>query len=1239
MSQLNLQSNDHLHHSKISKEGDEREKLQIINVLYSALADQRRNITVIWREQFILPVEGSSLYETQAPFFHILAKMKKKEEFTAILEQVSVPDYNPVYIDAAGSIFVARASDLIDITSYVKNEPTLVDDLSVIAEGAQLTGDCVCWDNFYFVEQWLKFHGYPLPASIAQTENLIAFLKLQLPPSPPLGNYWTPLMGPSESALRLTTENKHAIAELINELTEGKRSLLEYISFPNISLITREQMKEVAEKILQNILRREPAKALGRKIHERLGWQMITDDEAANDEHLALFVLAALIIDFDPSAGGQRNMIAGYDLYQPSNLGRTAEDVLCDIENHLIDHVGVPPYAAPLAAHVLLAGTAPELLIKNLSSDVLVGSPGWITLCRAVSIVEINEPGASRSMTYSELLEVAAIAPLNQSHALLLDSLAMYPILDWAVMNDFVKYNAQGEYDEDRFKWAISRYNAYAEALTQSIDALASPLPSRRQITLNELHRELPRGDYLEKNTLCMEVDTNALEGTFVDTKDVNYSIVDLHMSGELVTNGKLSLKLKLNGKQPETSRALKYLHNLKPIAPQFEQAFDQYYKHLTTGMATSIKLALTHLPDQDRLFITQGQLKCYTARKSYWKQETLNDRNAIRGRYGVIISSEYKGQIRAYELFTLRGECRYRPDLVSLLTANNLINATPSAASTASHDKVEPMQWPLDIEAYMEGRSARSDQHSWIVVEKLCDVFPDQQYINPIPASRTATFFFPQLDEIADLLLKYNPIATRAELYASAKGVTKIEEDRAQDEALETALIDMIVPFKKCIEDISSGEEQRISDGVSGCILDALSIVGGVIGLSGKITSIAAKSGSLTSKVLGIVKVSSSFAVSMFNPLDGAPSLVHGGARLFKKGVMQLSKHGVNAMDLATYQVRRLTGSAQSYDLIKAANRSDVVPGSWKLIDNGSESISLLAIRRQDSWYALNLATGKPWGKKLSNFLSSDAAHLPLKARLFPTSYVRSVMIDALPGARNKAKNALSMLDNLEEASDVKFITKTFLGTDTAEGLKSYRTALENMSNDLQKISIDNINIKSTLPDDMAMASLSQANYRAWAAAPSNNEKFINMYTSRICGYYKETGFSTSAMSDALLHEISHGKPHTFDYAYAGRQLGNRTKPGDVDVRELMNLSKGRDLVDRSSNLMGAHMGELFKPGVNIRNPAATNADSVMMTTSLLDQLATNKAEFQNNVAKLRQMLSEAGAGPNVQPVLLNVI
>jgi hypothetical protein len=87
------------------------------------------------------------------------------------------------------------------------------------------------------------------------------------------------------------------------------------------------------------------------------------------------------------------------------------------------------------------------------------------------------------------------------------------------------------------------------------------------------------------------------------------------------------------------------------------------------------------------------------------------------------------------------------------------------------------------------------------------------------------------------------------------------------------------------------------------------------------------------------------------------------------------------------------------------------------------------------------------------------------------------------------------------------------------------------------------------------------------------------------------------------------------------------------------MNLSKGREFVDRSSNLMGAHIGELFKPGVNIRNPAATNADSIMMTTSLLDQLATNKAGFQSNVAKLRQMLSEAGPGRIAQPVLLNVI
>jgi len=199
-------------------------------------------------------------------------------------------------------------------------------------------------------------------------------------------------------------------------------------------------------------------------------------------------------------------------------------------------------------------------------------------------------------MTYTELLEVAAIAPVNQSHALLLDSLAMYPILDWAVMNGFVKYDEQGEYSEDRFSWALSRYNAYVEALAQSIDALASPLPSRREITLNELHRELPKGDYLEKDTLLMETYKYTTIELISEGSRDKYSIVDLHMSDELVINGKFSSKLQLNGKQPEVSRALKYLHNLKPIAPQFEQAFDQYYKHLTTGLATNIKLALVAL-------------------------------------------------------------------------------------------------------------------------------------------------------------------------------------------------------------------------------------------------------------------------------------------------------------------------------------------------------------------------------------------------------------------------------------------------------------------------------------------------------------------------------------------------------------------------------------------------------------------------------------------------------------------
>lgn len=99
--------------------------------------------------------------------------------------------------------------------------------------------------------------------------------------------------------------------------------------------------------------------------------------------------------------------------------------------------------------------------------------------------------------------------------------------------------------------------------------------------------------------------------------------------------------------------------------------------------------MAITQMPERDRLALTRGKMTLYTVRKEVNplnpNQETQIQRDEANGRYGIILCCTHGDQVRAYELFTLRGLCCERPDLAVRLQDSGLLNQRPTLSYTGS--------------------------------------------------------------------------------------------------------------------------------------------------------------------------------------------------------------------------------------------------------------------------------------------------------------------------------------------------------------------------------------------------------------------------------------------------------------------------------------------------------------------------------------------------------------------------
>lgn len=1242
-------------------QADAKERELVLAQLKICLSDYPAGQKILgWDYQFEIQ-KHSSLDAIHAPGQVLLIELMNRVAVRAILTRETLGSSPPVAVTRTGKLEVAAQTGWLDFIAlgYLDGLGVDADLIPLLTDIAAAAGGYVWTDNEITVNQWLEFHGFDVPENIAQLKNLIDYFEFEFPEIDSLGNYSGQLATDDRSLIVLSAEQCAEIKQITAQHVPANTRLLD-----NLLRGTRVgvAVHDNAGVLLKQLVGHDIAQSLARSCLQRLGWFSAQADQASAASQLAQFLVTSMLLDINPFIGKHqgRKSVGSYALYSPRHLGRPAAVVLEGLRDHMVANAWVSHDAAPLAIHLCLAQIAPEFLVRLVPGSLTIGSLEWVAFCRAVALVEAVCGGAARVMTYPQIMAYAQLDPVSPAIADVQMLALIDPIADWALINGVVTETELSQTEQTTTQRAIHAYQQYVANFSQVSHAYATPLPDRKIIARAAVALAAPGCDFLEVPVL------NQRPGLYASPTQM--SLVDLHMSGDLRTQEWDFRAVFPDSKAPDlqsqvTGTGRPQLHDPKVASiytryPQllriadnnleFNRQLRSHLHELNGALATTIKLALARLSRYDLQDVLRGQLTFFTVRDSavitrttpiggpLTREEPVESqagKDAATGRFGIVMCVAYGGKVACYEMLTLRGEIYRNDQLGALIVKSGKLNSPARVdfkGDLKTHVSPTPKQrLPINFKCYAEGvANDFSVTGSAAIIDKLIVLSAPTTPASP-KDGEYQNFSHPRVEQISALVVAHHPLMTFEQLQAAATQPTALERERANGEVVATFIVDLAVPFKRCIQDLSSGEHDLVVDGIYGCAMDAIALVGTVAGVASKTASIMAKASSMSFKLGHLAKLAMVSGISIFNPLDDLPSIVRGTGKLVYKGGMRLSRQTQEVIALAKSQMNHIKGTRNTAQLAGVDTGAVISQGTWKPKASSADTLTVLAAREDFHWYALD-RSGKAWGPKLSNFTFD----VPFRANRFqktlPVSYTRALIKKSLPSAKAKIEHAIQAFSDHGFARDRDVIIKAFLGSSTSDATDRLLKYLKLIRTDFAGFSLSNL-LLDPYKDNGNIAAFNPQLYRQWITASANERPkvvFMEIFTRNLNAHFIEHGYNHAVVADDLIHEMLHGAAQTEDLSYASDAAAQGATNQSLNVAALLNLASGKLQVSEDGVTANYH------PPAK----AIENADSLALVIALLDQYYTDKFEFERNLYSIEECLASRRTGAIIEPVLLTL-
>jgi len=794
------------------------------------------------------------------------------------------------------------------------------------------------------VQKFLADQWWFEAKSAAQVDNLLQALQTPTPQAPALGNNW----GFLATDLPLSTVQREAVSGFVKRSIGNHPNLFDYLSaqVPRLSS--------------------DPAQALDQLLSSDGALELATNLQvemkgAFTTTSLKQWLLTALVLELDPSAGTQRNRVAGYDFMQVQNWGRPAHEIRQQFARHFDqpNASDVPSQQAMIAAHLLMSGAAPQFLVKDLPPSIIQGTPQWAMFHTAVDRIEQTAPGATRYMNFKQVMDFHKIKPLSPQEQLQLLRAQMNPLIDWGIINGVISRTANDQYTPELLQACVKALGEQTAAVADAKRYINEfPIPTRRALALENLKQKFGEGVPYEQQSLWRESDQ--LYGTMA-------SVVEAYEAGQLgdtyrPTN--LIDRLTSGADTPawearDTRIPIQQLHDqasqLPDVNAQYDAAIESDFVPRRAHSIVIIKDLLCRLPAEVRNHLANGKIEYYSVRESdtsTW--QNLSAKTGKKGSHGLLIrATGQDASITDVALF---------PDAGTVKILSNLPNPMPLGGTNKAFGKIYdgadegPHALPLDFTAFSSAAAPRDAITSNVIVDRITPVtLVNGKLINDglatfgdTRSNSAPAFFNEQLEKIATTSVDshflrkdeykainhgYNPLET--------KGPTFLER---------LNVLARMVPVVSSVEDLYEG---NYAEAGRDLLFDALSIV--FPGALGKVWSVA---------------------VGAFE---------RAAVRLGENVVQSAAEAAVASMAVTDVTAASTAKSSDAVNRLQGSPLVEQPDGEWNmaadradgaLIQPGSaQQIRLTAVRQAGGWYAYDAKTMTAYGPALEGFISDTSS------------------------------------------------------------------------------------------------------------------------------------------------------------------------------------------------------------------------------------------------------------------------
>jgi hypothetical protein len=394
------------------------------------------------------------------------------------------------------------------------------------------------------------------------------------------------------------------------------------------------------------------------------------------------------------------------------------------------------------------------------------------------------------------------------------------------------------------------------------------------------------------------------------------------------------------------------------PSEAAYDEAFHAWLATPRAAYKSLIKALLAQYLPACRGDLERDEVTVYSLRlplnDTQVEHENKTNTDAVRARCGFIlrmVNPVYPDKARYIEVFPRAGVVRLRKDIDSLQVGGEIKVETVGSSSRSSRGSFRKgTRLPFDWEAYRDGAKPRADQHANLIVEQVGETFaavPIEQRA-PDVATRTLPFAANNLtsaraEKLAVMIARelfYRDESALLEDTRKATRDTDIGRDFLEDLAFWGK---MFVPFWGAIDDLASGDPQRVENGGLGLFTDIVSFalpIGKYLAGCTRLVNQAGKLG-LRLALPRFAVLTRTLLISTLRELNPLESVL----ALLKLGRFTLRKIGAAAMRqarLGIAQFRDGTVTAQHLVAVDPKTWSPRLPGDQLCTVEGIANIPM---------------------------------------------------------------------------------------------------------------------------------------------------------------------------------------------------------------------------------------------------------------------------------------------------------